>query len=184
MASLASRPLAAACAATQNAPALARVGSAVADALVGPETARSRPAGRFCRQCSVQHAGLEFQGATCWLAPTWMGSAPSRGPARVSAPGLRATATGLNPFTPPAKGGVKAEPPINCTAQGWLGLLHLTERIGPIDPTARKMLHPSTNGLTLDWPGPKPRPLLGAAPRGPVEDTIHLPVQGRANPVQ
>ena len=25
------------------------------------------------------------------------------------------------------------------------------------------MLHPSTDGLTLDWPGLKPRPLLGAA---------------------
>ena len=39
MVSLASRPLAAACAATQNAPALARVSSAVSDDIVGPETA-------------------------------------------------------------------------------------------------------------------------------------------------
>ena len=110
MGACASRPLAAACAATQNASALARVGSAGSDGLVGPETARSRLAGRFCRPCSVQHAGLESQGPTCWLAPAWLGSAPGRGPARASAPGSGATALGLNPFTPPAKGGVKAGP--------------------------------------------------------------------------
>ena len=37
----------------------------------------------------------------------------------------------------------------------------------------------------LDWPGPRwSRSPIEAAPQGPVEGTIHSPVQERANPVQ